>query len=283
MRRVIALLVLLFLPFAALAERPHGFAFNRTGLPATLPLLITSPPGRDIYVELLSPAQATVFAAHAWGGEPFRVLVPPGDWLVRLSLGQDWQDELHRFGPGTEQIEIPEPLRFFAGFDRRSGYLIDLRGEAVRISARGLCQGFTRAQPRGRVDPPPDMTVEFLRNREAVTSYPLRDGAWALVPDVGLPRRYPFLYWPGGTMPDPGAPNLSAFRNWPLAVPRDPVVPNMAPGGGFDTLPSIRSRTARVRPWDWVGMSNAAPPPLARRAPPTRRMPARRPMEWLCD
>lgn len=166
MRRLLAVLLLsLALPLAAAAgERPEGLAFNRSGLPATLPLLIASDPGRDLYIELRDAAGAVVLAAHARGGAPARVLVPPGEWRLRLSLGTGWEGEARLFGAETERIDLPAPLRFAAGTARLSGHLVDLRGGALRVVERGLCQRMARIPAPLRRYPPRDWAEGIARD-----------------------------------------------------------------------------------------------------------------------
>ena len=133
-------------------ERPAGLLWNQTGLPAVFPLQIKTTPGAD-YLVILSDVESNteVLAAYARGGEFFRVLVPPGEFDIRIYYGTDWQGEEERFGTGAETgtITLPDPLRFSVkGYDRKSGHLIDLRGlipgaeETAQVKPIDLCQNY---------------------------------------------------------------------------------------------------------------------------------------------
>lgn len=140
MRRLrFLLLICLILPAAALAERPRaGLMWNRSGLPATFPLQIISPAGRDYVVHLLDAGtDRAVMAGYVHGGGPFRLLVPPGRYRLRIAHGLGWIDETRMFGPGTAWIESPQVLDFrVIGTSRRSGYLVrlELQGGEVRLA-----------------------------------------------------------------------------------------------------------------------------------------------------
>ncbi|WP_126974617.1 hypothetical protein [Frigidibacter oleivorans] len=138
--RALLLILALLAPPASADSPPAGLMWNRSGLPATLPLILRTDADRDAYLRLRDPDGTARLAAFVQGGQPFRLLVPPGDWQVDLALGQDWQGEDDLFGPDTERLSLPGPLRFAAGDDRRDGHLIDLRGGEVRVSDRALCQ-----------------------------------------------------------------------------------------------------------------------------------------------
>lgn len=129
MRRLLtALLICLFLPAAA-AERPRaGLMWNRSGLPATFPLQVRTPAGRDYVVFLIAPDSGrAVMAGYIRGGNFFRLLVPPGTYLLRFAHGLGWQGETQLFGPDTEWVEAEEPVDFrIIGTGRRSGYLVTL-------------------------------------------------------------------------------------------------------------------------------------------------------------
>ena len=151
MRRLIAILLMMTLALPALAQdRPRaGLMWNRSGLPATLPLVVQTLPGRD-YAVFLSPETGgdPVMAGYIHGGQFFRLLVPPGTWVVRFAHGTDWQGEDALFGPDTEWTEVEEPMTFGASVARKHGYiirLIETEGK-VRVAAAGsldICQGLT--------------------------------------------------------------------------------------------------------------------------------------------
>lgn len=124
----------------ARAEQPAtGFLWNRSGLPATLPLLVRAPTGMDHVVFLTRPdADAPAVAGYVRGGEMLRLRVPPGDWRISLASGRDWQGEEALFGAGTQRSEWPAPLHFSAGAAELHGHAIDLAEEAGTIAIAGV-------------------------------------------------------------------------------------------------------------------------------------------------
>lgn len=124
---VLLLSLVLALPLWA-GERPiAGLMWNRSGLPATLPLVVLTMPGRDYVVVLTHPDDGkSVMAGYIHGGVHFRLLVPPGTWNVRFAHGTDWHDENRFFGRGTEWITMDRPMTFGAGIARKRGHIIRL-------------------------------------------------------------------------------------------------------------------------------------------------------------
>jgi hypothetical protein len=147
MRRVLIWIVgCLVLAGAAVAsERPQGLMWNRTGLPATIPLQIKTVAGAD-YLLRLKPYEEIdfVFAAYIRGGDFFRVLVPPGRFDLVFASGADWQGEAVLFGADTAEFLLDPPLVFKATATRREGYLIDLR-DPQQITLRSLATCDRRA------------------------------------------------------------------------------------------------------------------------------------------
>ncbi|MBA4491192.1 hypothetical protein [Paracoccus sp. S1E-3] len=143
MRRVILMLLCLALPFMAQAQdRPRaGLIWNRSGLPATLPLQVRSPAGRD-HLIVLTPTgkDAPEIAGFIRGGEFFRLLVPPGDWTIRIASGTDWQDEDTLFGPETTWAALTAPLNFSAGKSRLNGHVLTLEDGAITVAPQTICQ-----------------------------------------------------------------------------------------------------------------------------------------------
>lgn len=135
MRRLFALLILsvppvVAPPAVAVAEdRPRaGLMWNRSGLPATFPLVVKTPAGDDYVLFVADPQDGrAVMAGYIRGGEFFRLLLPPGEWRLRFAHGRDWQGEDDLFGAGTAWIEPPQPLDFrLLGLDRRRAYVVTL-------------------------------------------------------------------------------------------------------------------------------------------------------------
>lgn len=151
MRRLLALILMIVLSLPAWAgERPRaGLMWNRSGLPATLPLVVRTAPGQD-YVVFLSPPEGgdAVMAGYIHGGTFFRLLVPPGTWTVRFAHGRDWQDVDALFGPTTEWTGMDQPMTFSASVARKHGHIIRLieSDGRMRVVAAGpldLCQALT--------------------------------------------------------------------------------------------------------------------------------------------
>lgn len=145
MRWLFVLLFLSVLPAVAFSgaawaeDRPRaGLIWNRSGLPATFPLIVKSRPGDDYALFVTDPEDgAEVMAGYVRGGEFFRLLLPPGEWRLRFAHGREWQGEDDLFGAETEWIEVPRPLDFrLLGVDRRRAYVVTLgeRDGAVAVT-----------------------------------------------------------------------------------------------------------------------------------------------------
>lgn len=131
-------------------ERPRaGLMWNRSGLPATLPLVVRTVPGRDYAVFMIDPDSGqAVMAGYIHGGAFFRLLVPPGTWHIRFAHGRDWQDEETLFGPLTQWTDMDQPMTFGAGVARKHGYIIRLieSDGRMKVASAGpldLCQELT--------------------------------------------------------------------------------------------------------------------------------------------
>lgn len=126
------------------AERPLGLLWNRSGLPARLPLQIKTAAGADYLLHLRDVQNGRdVLAAYVRGGGFFRVLVPPGRYELQFASGTDWQGEAALFGPGTRRFVLVPPLTFAASVTKKEGHLVDLR-DLADITTRGfaICQRF---------------------------------------------------------------------------------------------------------------------------------------------
>ncbi|NHF72795.1 hypothetical protein [Paracoccus xiamenensis] len=143
MRHAVILLALLLTAAPAAAEEPPrvGLMWKRTDLPATLPLQVQAPPGQD-HVVFLHPADGgdAIMAGYVQGGAFFRLLVPPGEWRIRLASGTDWQGDEALFGPKTEWQELPEPLRFAAGSSRLNGHILRLDDSNIQAAPQAICR-----------------------------------------------------------------------------------------------------------------------------------------------
>lgn len=147
------------------AERPEGVLWNRSGLAATLPLLVKTQGGTDYLLTLRdADTEKAVFAAYIRGGDFFRVLVPPGHYALVFAAGTGWQGEQDLFGPGTHHFTLETPLDFGATVARRNGHIVDLRDPGrVLVNGYTICQTLTVEPPRLlRAE---DFTAEGVRAR----------------------------------------------------------------------------------------------------------------------
>ena len=127
-----------------------GLMWNRSGLPAIFPLQIKTPVGKNYFLTLIDAETGKeTLAAFINGGTFFKVLVPPGSFVVRFAAGDIWQGEAQRFGPGamTTVLELEQPLTFkVAGAGKKAGHLVNLtvdaRGRLVtgEMKAQSICQ-----------------------------------------------------------------------------------------------------------------------------------------------
>lgn len=190
--RALGLAAAVALPFtgpAPAGETPAGLMWNRTGLPATLPLQLMTPPGMGYYLRLTdAETGAPALAAFAEGGAFFRVLVPPGTYRLHIAWGRDWQDETALFGPDTRAFDLAEPLSFaVTGPGRKSGHIVDLRPggperpDLAEVRGKALCQTL-------RIDP------DSLRQPWPLPDLPPPQDGAAPVPRFPYPE-YDIVPW----------------------------------------------------------------------------------------
>ncbi len=131
------------LPVMTWAEsRPEGLLWNRSGLPATIPLQVKTSADVDYFLLLHDTSTGdAVLAAYFRGGAFFRVLVPPGRFKLTFGSGESWRGEADAFGPETQWFVLKPALEFRSSAARREGHLIDLRN-LTQIAIQGLadCQ-----------------------------------------------------------------------------------------------------------------------------------------------
>lgn len=176
--RSIVILMMCALPINA-EERPQGLMWNRSGLPATLPLLIKTSAGADYFLNLRDVERdKVVLAAYVRGGEFFQVLVPPGRFRLLFASGEEWQGEAKLFRVNTHMFTLVQPLRFRSAMSQRKGHMIDLtKSSGTTISDLVKCQ-------RLALDP------ESLRAGKGQFDPLLRDpsGAPEAWPEMSAPR-----------------------------------------------------------------------------------------------
>ena len=125
----LALIAALLMPAAATADRPAaGLLTKESPLPATMPLQVIAPEGRDVVLRLTTPdAGDPVISGYVRGGTFFRLLVPPGRFTVTLEYGRDWQGPQDGFAEDPGRITLAEPLDFgITRGTRRNGHQIRL-------------------------------------------------------------------------------------------------------------------------------------------------------------
>ena len=195
--RLVALILSLLLTSAAMAEglpRPKaGLLWNDSGLPMTLPLQVVTEAGGPDRAVLLRRAESdsAAVAGYVHAGQFFRLLVPPGEWQIAIASGSDWQGRDALFGPETEIIDLPEPLRFHAGEAQLNGHVLRLttaEGGALQVTVgpRIICRipAGQAAPARAARDvsvPPiaqqPSPVPSYRRDpRDALAHDPLSDG-----------------------------------------------------------------------------------------------------------
>ena len=107
-----------------------GILWNRTGLPAVFPLQVKTPAGQDYFLKLIDgETRQDALAAYIVGGAFFKVLVPPGSYILHFSVGDVWLGEDHLFGSGenTRSFELEEALTFeIRDLATKSGHLVDI-------------------------------------------------------------------------------------------------------------------------------------------------------------
>lgn len=215
MLRMLILFLLLAAP--AMAEtRPQGLMWNRSGLPATLPLQVRSDAGQDYFLTLIDPDTGkAVLAAYVRGGSVFRVLVPPGDWRVALAQGSGWRGEKALFGAQTRHIRIDTPLHFgVGGVSRRVGNLIDLRGGGDKVQTFGLCRAVDAptaaeapARPKAPTAHPVPAPAPLAETRRPKQVLPPPDQPPPTTPEGALkPFAQPFAERPRAPAAAPSAP-----------------------------------------------------------------------------
>ncbi|WP_371228614.1 hypothetical protein [Roseovarius sp. 2305UL8-3] len=156
---------------ASQVETPRtGLLWHRSGLPATFPLQIKTLPGDDYYLTLIdAETQNAVLAAYIEGGAFFRILVPPGVFILRFEHGRTWYGEDERFGSGPEAgvFVLDTPLEFAVeGVNRKAGHLVDLRGvfqrdAIVDVWPDAICQSVSVT-----LEPSPGAEALPLEKRE---------------------------------------------------------------------------------------------------------------------
>ncbi|UWQ55120.1 hypothetical protein [Leisingera caerulea] len=165
--RLLSVLLACLVPLALMAEPPRaGLMWNRTGLPAAFPLQVRTSAGADYYL-ILSDAETGEAALGAYidGGKFFKVLVPPGRYVLRFASGKRWQGEERLFGPGaqTRRFELPYPLEFaIRGAGIKGGHVVTLSREPpggglqAAVKAQYICQIASLEAPEllpGRAQP----------------------------------------------------------------------------------------------------------------------------------
>ncbi|OED49807.1 hypothetical protein AB838_05305 [Rhodobacteraceae bacterium (ex Bugula neritina AB1)] len=129
-------------------QQRAGLLWNRTGLPAVFPLQVKTPAGADYFLTLTDQKTGEdALAAFIKGGAFFKVLVPPGLFVLRFASGKEWQGEDALFGPDTRHFEMPEPLEFAVrGIGGKAGHVVTLRrprpGRSwlAALKSQSICQ-----------------------------------------------------------------------------------------------------------------------------------------------
>lgn len=147
-----ACVLTLWATLAGAGSPEHGLLWNRTGLPAVFPLQVKTVAGMDTLLTLQdAETGASALAAYIEGGRFFRVLVPPGTFILHFDQGKDWQSDAELFGSTeTRSFELSRPLTFrIVGSSVKQGHLVDLTDPetGITIKQRFVCQGYRIARP----------------------------------------------------------------------------------------------------------------------------------------
>jgi hypothetical protein len=154
------IIMIALLPAAGFADpRPATGILNKDNpLPATIPLQIRTIVGHDFFVGLSTQDSGDhVISGYIRGGEFFRLLVPPGDHVVTITIGQpeDWQGPPQGFGAAANTVNLP--LTFaITGRSRRRGHQITLRNRVGSLTMASqqdqtICQLATWQIPNARL------------------------------------------------------------------------------------------------------------------------------------
>ncbi|MEP2029070.1 MAG: hypothetical protein ABJI96_10245 [Paracoccaceae bacterium] len=127
-----------------------GLLWNRTGLPAVFPLQVKTKAGQDYFLKLIDDeTRQDALAAYITGGAFFKVLVPPGTYVLRFATGKFWEGEEGLIGPAGNPLtfDLPVPLTFgIRDFGTKAGHVVDIRqtgpGQFAQATVRHqfICQ-----------------------------------------------------------------------------------------------------------------------------------------------
>lgn len=174
---------------------PAGLMWHKSGLPATFPLLVMTPPDHAYYMTLTDIVTGTdILAAYIVGGEFFQVLVPPGTFLLNFEQGRTWQGEAELFGDGPEtaSFTLDTPLKFETrGYGVKSGHKVDLRSQAVgertaEVSPRSICQSLS-------LDFDASPTSPYEREYVPPSRLPADDEPWGVLRNGLYETEAPYL------------------------------------------------------------------------------------------
>ncbi|WP_422075195.1 hypothetical protein [Tranquillimonas rosea] len=168
--------LLALLMFAAGSPATAELLWNRSGLPATFPLQVQSDPGLHWRVTLRdADTEEPALAAHFEGGAFFRVLVPPGTYVLHFEAGPHWTGE--GFGPDgpSRSFDFDRPLTFeVRGVGRKAGHIVDLRGEDEMAAASARRQVICQDRRLDRVPDGPILLADREDMREGRPFDPFR-------------------------------------------------------------------------------------------------------------
>lgn len=183
-----------------------GLIWNRSGLPAVFPLQVKTTQDQTYLLTLIDqPSGKAVLAAHVIGGQFFKILVPPGTFVLRFA-SPDIENADGRptsVFSETDVFELSEPLVFRTlGLSTKAGHVVDLRdnpGEEVtlvRVKPQYICQSVSTVP--FRVSPYRGLPYRY----SDVFRDPARD--IRLRRYSAINRHTPYeLRWPGYLRPEP--------------------------------------------------------------------------------
>lgn len=106
----------------------HGTLQMESGSELRIFWQVTTVYGQDYFL-ILSDAQTQhrVLTLYLHGGEPFRGMIPEGDFSLAYTSGFYWYGPQHRFGPGSRMLKADRPFRVVQGPDNSTAWELNLR------------------------------------------------------------------------------------------------------------------------------------------------------------
>lgn len=169
---------------ATWAEAPaHGLMWNKTGLPAVFPLQVKTAHKVDTQVTLIDASSGQrALAAYIEGGRFFKVLVPPGEFVLEFQQVQKRADAIDEAAE-AQVFFLDQALTFAVRNGVKVGHSVDLTDPATGIVLKEsfICQRYRVTRPSRPLPPFGDDSAYATRLRER--------GEIAVFPNPNTPER----------------------------------------------------------------------------------------------